>query len=102
MTKGKAMKTKTQEVMEGFRTTLLNAIDVENEFTRLAEIEKRVTACLDTTKSEIAGLEKACGMSSISYDAREVMEQSIKSKKIYANKIAKLLSMAEIYKIESR
>jgi hypothetical protein len=100
MTKGKVMKTKTQEVMEGFKTVLLNAIDVENEFTRLADIEIRLLKCLETAKSEVTGLEKARNLSSISYDARDVIEKSMKSKKEYANKLASLLGISEIYQIE--
>lgn len=94
------MIVKVLKVADILKDAVESSNEIVKEMERLYSVEKRVSEELEELKTQISGLDKAVGFSSISFEARKVLECTLKVKKERANHLAWVLGQSEAYKIE--
>lgn len=85
------------ELFDNFQGTIHKAKEIQHEWERLNSIEERLEGDLHTLKQEVAGLDRANGMSSLTSEALRVIREQLDIKKRSANGICRWLGISAVY-----
>lgn len=83
-----------------FKDVMQKAEDYQEEMERLYKIENRIRNGMKKAQDELRGLEKAVSFSSISYEARQLIEGSIAEKKLEINACCGLLGEKKLFDLK--